>query len=488
MNIDKSLWMEHLAHIDRYANVESFTQKKLTEWFSPLIDSITGDGAVPYLLGTAKRFRASPLSSTISWLEGEGLVPVEILDTMQTMLLKLRDANVDNDEEAGKSEKKPEDIDGWSLGEGVSVWSTSMAIIAMLDTYGNGQKKAAEFKSSVLWLVKQRNEEEKGWAYQSHANCTVNTVMTALAVRALALAITQPNKDSFNFSNDELREIRIAILGGYDYLKETREQKQGKIYWSFNNIPHCAATTWALLALYQMSQTGEFSDIEKYYSSSLEGSLSFVLSKMPAKIQEWDSEQIVCEGGAKYNKQKNYYSFSATLLPQLFILGLSPYEPRVINQIAWLIKNPDKWMITKYDRTSICTFTYAMVLAVLIAWVKHVGSLTAPIVLNSQGQVNKISRTLFGFSSSSNVNFQLILKKRFVVCGFFLFFLLLLKILEHNGITLLLSNSIVNIWDSTASDRRTVVVNIISNGFYAVLAGIFWGIYKFMNSKWRNRK
>lgn len=36
MNIDKDLWMEHLVHIDRYANVESFT-KKLTGWFTPLL-------------------------------------------------------------------------------------------------------------------------------------------------------------------------------------------------------------------------------------------------------------------------------------------------------------------------------------------------------------------------------------------------------------------------------------------------------------------
>jgi len=488
MSIDKDLWMEHLVHIDRYANIKSFTQKKLTEWFTPLIDSITGDGAVPYLLGTAKRFRASPLSSTISWLEQEGLIPVEILDKMQTMLLKLRDANIDNDEEIGKNEKKPEDIDGWSLGEGVSVWSTSMAIIAMLDTYGNGQKKATEFKSSVLWLVKQRNENEKGWAYQLYTNCAVNTIMTALAVRALALAITQPNKDCFNFTNDEFRDIKIAILGGFDYLKEMRKQEHGKIYWTFNEIPHCVATTWALLALRQMSQVGEFPDAEDCYSSSLEGSLSFVLSKMPTEIQEWESEQIVCEGGAKYSKQKNYYSFSATLLPQLFVLGLSPYEPKVINQIAWLIKNPDEWKIEKYDRTSICTFTYAMVLAVLIAWEKRVGSLTASIVLNDQGKVNKISKILFGFNSSNKVNFQLISKNRLVVCGFVLTFLLLLKLLDHNGIILRISNRIANIWVSTASDRHAIVVNVISSVLHAALVAIFWGIYRFINSKWRNRK
>jgi len=341
-----------------------------------------------------------------------------------------------------------------------------------------------------LWLVKQRNEEKKGWAYQSHVNCAVNTIMTALAVRALALAITQPNRDSFNFTDDEFREIKIAILGGYDYLKEMRTQEHGKKHWTFNGIPHCAATTWALLALWQMSQTGEFSDsdVENYFSSSLEGSLSFVLSKMPAKTQEWESEQIVCEAGAKYGKQKNYYSFSATLLPQLFVLGLSPYEPRVINQIAWLIKNSDKWMITEYDMTSICTFTYAMVLAVLIAWVRRVGYLVASIILNSGGKINRISRILFGFSSLNNMNFQLILKNRFVVCSFVLFFLLLLKILNHFGIILQLSNSIVNIWDSTASVRHTVVVNVISSGFYAAIVAIFWGIYRFTKSKWRNKK
>lgn len=420
MGIDKNLWVEHLTYLERYVNIKSFTGKELTEWFDPLLDSITENGAVPYLLGTTKRFRASPLSSTISWLEKESLIPVKILDTMQNMLLMLRDYNVENDEDRANEEKKQEDIDGWSLGEGVSVWSTSMAIIALLDIHGNGQKKANNFKSSVLWLAKQRKVEEKGWAYQLSTNCSANTIMTALAVRALALTITLPHKAFFNFTNDEFREIKVAIQGGYEYLKETCRRTHTKVYWCFNNMPHCAATTWALLALYQVSLTREnFSDINEYYSSILNGSLSFLLSKMPAKIEKWESEQIVCEAGAKYNKQKNYYSFSATLLPQLFVLGLSPYEPKVINQISWLIKNPSEWMITNYDRTSICTFTYAMVLTTLVAWGRRVGSITATLLLNNQGKTNKISMILFGFRTSNKMNFQLVLKSRFALLGFF---------------------------------------------------------------------
>ena len=376
MNQFKSLWLEHIANIDSYIHMDAFSGKDMATWFSPLIDSITDEGAVPYLLNTPERFRASPLSSTISWLDQENLIPVRILDKMQDMLLKLRDSNIPTDQHGGNTKKKPEDADGWSLGEGVSVWSTSMSIIALLDSHGNGQKKAATFKSSVLWLAKQTCPDTKGWAYQLHPNCLANPVMTSLALRALALTLMPSNKGFFQFSGDEIYIIRNAIVSGLDYLKSTCVESGRKSYWCFNKTPNCAATTWALLALRQILLTEEtFPNFDETYYASIKGrALLFVLSKMPKQFEKWKDEQFVFEGGAKYGRQKNYFSFSPTLLPQLFNIGLSPYHPKVINQIKWIVDNPDKWLITDYDQNITCTFTYAMVLATLSSWAKRIGT------------------------------------------------------------------------------------------------------------------
>lgn len=480
----KSLWLEHVAHIDHYIRIENFSNKDMAAWFSPLIDSITDDGAVPYLLSTAERFRASPLSSTISWLDQEDLIPLEVLDKMQDMLIKLRDNNIPTDPYSGNIKKKPEDKDGWSLGEGVSVWATSVSIIALLDSHGNGQKKARAFKSSILWLAKQTCTDTKGWAYQLYPNCSANPVMTSLALRALALALTPPNKDNFQFSGDEAHSIYNAIISGLDYLKSTCVKDGKKTYWCFNGTPHCAATTWALLALRQILLTEEtFPDFnESYFNSIKESALSFIQFKMPRRYEKWEDEQFVFEGGAKYGRQKNYFSYSPTLLPQLFDVGLSPFHPKVINQIKWIVNNPDKWKITGYDQNKVCTFTYAMVLATLSSWARRVGTELAPRLLNpsSASLFAKISKVLLGFNLSNKDEFQLILNNRLWGILFAIFFFILIILFGHTVVDKVssLSTMIVGLWDQGAVDRHSIFINIVSTALYGLLGLTLIGISK----------
>lgn len=148
----KNIWLNHINNADQFINLSLVTDTDLSSWFSPLINSIANDGTVPYLINTKERYRASPLASTIIWLSHENLLPIEVLDKMQNALLFLRDSNVPLDAQQPNGQKKPEDVNGWSLGEGVSVWSTSMAIIALLDPLGNGKAKANMYKSSIMVL------------------------------------------------------------------------------------------------------------------------------------------------------------------------------------------------------------------------------------------------------------------------------------------------------------------------------------------------
>lgn len=497
MNQFKDLWLAHIKNIDSYANFNSLTQKDLTAWFEPLIDSITEDGAVPYLLSTNERYRASPLSSTIIWLASENLIPLQVLDQMQDELLYLRDYNVKDDPHTPNNKKRNEDIDGWSMGEGVSVWSTSMAIIALLDSFGNGKKKAKKFKASVLWLAKQHDSVTHGWAYQLSENCTANVIMTSLALRALALAIEPSNKCEFEYTPDELHQICSVIKTGFDYLKNECKREKKKTYWCFKGKAHCAATTWALLALLQICKTEEkvADECKTFYKSVLESSLSFVLSQMPKTPVKWADELIVCEGGAKYSKQKNYYSYSATLLPQLFELGLSPFHTKVIKQIDWLINSPDedKWKIVGYDKTTACTFTYAMVLSTLLCWIKHVGQDFSSVLLQNNTKKTNISKILFGFPASKNMGCQLILKKRFGIYGGIFVVLIITLIFAPiiNKNVLSLANAICSLWSKTSSDRHAIMINVISNPISYVIGVLFLAagnaIRKFCIKKWGNQ-
>lgn len=493
----KDLWLAHIDTIDSYANFGALTRRSLATWFEPLIDSITEEGAVPYLLETNLRYRASPLSSTITWLTSENLIPLQVLDKMQDELLYLRDANVENDPHISNNKKLDEDLDGWSMGEGVSVWSTSMAIIALLDPLGNGKKKAGKFKSSILWLAKQHDSIARGWAYQLSENCTENVIMTSLALRALALALEPYNKCEFGYTPDELRQICSAIKNGFDYLKDECKKEKKKTYWCFNGKPNCAATTWALLALLQISKTEEkiVDECKIFYKSVLESSLSFVLSQMPKTAVKWADEQIVCEAGAKYSRQKNYYSYSATLLPQLFELGVSPFHTKVIKQIDWLINSldEDKWKIVGYDKTTVCSFTYAMVLSTLLCWVRHVGQDFSSVLLQNNTKKNNISKILFGFPASNNMGCQLTLKNRFWIYGGILVVLILIMIFAPliNKNVLSLANTIQSLWSKTSTDRHAIMINVISNPISYVIGALFFAaasaIRKFLFKKRGNK-
>lgn len=490
MNSLSNLWMQHILFVDKYVDFSVFSDKRLSEWFLPLANSITEAGAIPYLLNSSQRFRASPLSSTICWLSRENLIPESVLDKMFDMLLFLKDKKLDNDKEIGNTYKLPEDNDGWSLAEGVSVWSTSLAIIALLDSNDRGRLRAFEFKSAVLWLAQQSNLSSKGWGYQLSKNCTPNAMMTALALRALALAVTSPNKEQFQFNTDEERQIHSAIVGGAEFLKNQQHKSHAQTYWCFNNKPHCAATVWSLMALKQISLINESYSIDclNHYNKIKESSLAFIVSKIPAESKKWEDEQIVFEGGAKYNKQKNYFSFSATLLPQLFDLGLSPYHPKVINQISWLINNPDDWKITEYDKSSICTFTYAMVISTLVSWARRVGSEQASYILEDCLRKRKITKKLYGYATSEKADFQMLLKKNLLIIELAILILISMFFFGHyiNKIVHEISLFILSLWSKSSDDRHDIMINLIATVIYALFVAIISFFIKIIRKIWRN--
>lgn len=464
----------HLKVIDSLIPFKAFSNNNLQDWMAPLIESFDDDGSVSYLIRGNARYRASPLASTIIWLSREHLLPNSVLDQMQNELLYLRDKSKENDPSPGCKSKHSDDCEGWSLGEGVSVWSTSMAIIALSDNNEIGLSKAQQFKQSVIWLAKQRNAEQKGWGYQNTDNCSVNVIMTALAVRALALCYTENARRYFMFSPEDTVIMDTAIKKGTEYLIDTCITKSKYVFWKFNDTPSCVATTWSLVAIKEVVKIFQkpFSDfIEKRAKKGI----SFVLSKMPSKSQRWEEEKIVEETGAKYDAQKNYYSFSATLLPDLFSIGLSPYHTKVIRQLRWIIKNPDEWK-TKYDKREICSFTYAMLISTITCWVRKVGILNAKLLLQSRSTWQyKTTEFIFGYPASRRFPIISLEKRRLfrlVSIAIFLAVFLLIKD-EAKYIVQQIISAVL----PSEAQLSTIWINIMSNAISGVLS---WLICKLL--------
>ena len=478
---------QHITVIDNQLAFKDFSGKSLSQWLDPLLSSVTDDGAVAYLIGSKKRYRASPLASTLEWLGDSNLLPREAIEIFEDKLIFLRDFGIPDDADAGCTSKFPEDISGWSLGEGVSVWSTSAAIISLFDNYSVWEKHANQIKESVLWLSAQRSISSHGWAYQNHMNCNVNAVMTSLALRAIAKALQ--NKDKLNLSSEEEKILRTAIIGGFQFLKDTVSvnNKKNISYWTFNNQEHCTATTWALLALYEINKLGENDEINKFYHTHLQRGLRFILSKIPSKPIRWADEKMVEEGGAKYNKQKNYYSFCVTLLPQLFRLGLSPLHPKVIAQINWLINNPNEWKIKGYDQSQMCSFTYAMVIATIAQWATCVGRVNSMLLAKQRPYVyDKVSHCLYGVENDFKSPVRIILVKRlYLLGGIIVLALVLLFGRTHiNNIVVSLATHILTFIGKSVDD---IVINVLSSAIYAMLAGIGYIILKIIKRIGRTR-
>jgi hypothetical protein len=473
MSTLKEKLISHLAAMDLQLDMQLSTGKTLLQWFEPLLTSITEDGAISYLIEVNERYRASPLASSIEWLDAAGLLPLDVLEIMQDKLLYLRDNNVEEDKHPANDRKFDEDRLGWSLGEGVSVWSTSMALLALLDRHGIWEKNKEAIKDSILWLIKQRDVHKKGWSYQLHDNCEVNVVMTSLALRALSKF--QLLEADFSLSSEDERNILIAINNGVSYLQETHsvDKKKGFSYWQFGNVPNCTATTWALLALDNISRiAGIEPELISFYNSVKRNCIRFIVSCIPKDVSHWPDEQIVFEGGAKYNKQKNYQSFCVTLLPQLFSLGLSPYHPKVINQMHWVIRNPSEWKIANYDRRYICAFTHAMVVSGIVKWLVHIGKTNSAFILKEpDDKKSKIINRTFGFNSLNDSPVQLVLNRR-IKTGILILVLLFLAFFFGKctfAFVQRLIKKLVSLWSSSSHD---ITVNVIASFVYAALLAV----------------
>ena len=451
----KECMITHLNLVDKQLMLSSSTGKNLKEWMDPLIAALSEDGAVPYLINTKERFRASPLASTIIWMEKSGLLPNEVLRIMQQKLLFLNNNNQPGDPNKGNITKQDKDINGWSLAEGVSVWSTSLAIIALTHNTSTTIQVDEIYKNAVLWLIKQQDINSMGWAYQFHKNCDANVIMASLALQALARAYYI---NSGVFTSESQKAILKAIRIGYDYLNKNLIKKKRYAYWSFLDKPSCTATTWALLALKEISKINEVNTgVKNFYNKNKNNCFKYILSNMPSKESHWLDEQIVCEAGAKYNAQKNYYSFKATLLMQLLELGLSPYHPKVVKQMRWLVNNADEWKIKWYDRKEICTFTYAMVISTIIYWHYYVGNVLAQQLLRTpKNKCDKIGNIIYGFNPIYIHPVQLMCKNRLI---YYIIILILIPSLIFLGPLLL--KLITDIFEFIKSKWNLIVDDVI---------------------------
>lgn len=321
-----------------------------------LVDSIEDDGWIPYILGRHDRYRSTPLASCILYLWDAGLLSPNVTETLRQRLFDIRD-RMPSRETRGPRIKSLADVPAWCVSEGASVWSTSMALLALIES----RTKRNRTQDPILveaagWLVDQQNTSTGGWPFQSTTNSTPTTPMTALALRAVCAAWTLPGT-SENIRN----ELRASLHAGTAFLISRLVRRGREAFWEFDGQPSLTATVWALEA-FRHDPRGITHDLPR------QEIMSFAVSQLPAEDAEWKSECFVKEPQTKYAHQKTFYTFMPSLLPPLLEFGLSPIHPRVVRVVRRLgMAGQDEWRIKEYDMQA-CTFTHAMALHALVKW------------------------------------------------------------------------------------------------------------------------
>lgn len=367
--------------INRADQIGALTIRGLVE---KLVDSIAEDGSVAYEVNIKGRYRTSTLATVLECMNDIRLLPEEDLGIMQRKLLSLKDVFIPLEDADDVISKAKEDQPAWGIDEAPSVWTTSKALSALFTTKYRPESEEEEksISESVTWLANQAYDDG-GWGYQKYAeiaSCSSNVPMTALAMKALGLAL----KQEYVLKRVNERQIGDKLIAGLEYLKKTKKEiSNKKCVWQYEGEDNLSVTIWALEA---WKIASDVVNKKPYYSRIYEKikpiTLKYVVEKLPEEAD--DNNWTECffrakkEDGLKYKpaplkKDKAFYSFTPYIISYI-IREDDAYidNPKILSVIKWVLAHRDDvWLIpTNYNSNNACTISVAMAINVIVNWLK----------------------------------------------------------------------------------------------------------------------
>ena len=401
---NKDQVFDYITTADSWLNInDAFGSVRIRELMQPLIDSINDDGGVSYVLGEPKRYRTSTLATVLDALFDVKLLPLAAVHQMQKHLYDLKDSFSPLDAADDKINKLPEDVPAWGIDETPSVWTTSMAIITLVNT-GFASNDATDrdivrsLRDSVYWLTEQAYSDG-GWGYQKYNDsdsCKSSVPMTALAMKAIILA--QNDGQIFNFdakSNHRFNKITATIQKGKEYLIQQKKEREDKyVYWEYDNKEGVSVTTWVLETLSLLAK----SSLPCYRPEDFEPLKIKIINYIYSQLPDDNGLQSYCQSekffvakksdGLKYKPSlrddKAFYTFKPFIISKLLDLGESPYNPKIVLIVKWLLENREQhWIIEEYNSSSPCSISAAMAINVIVKWLKCLSEKTFSGTVNS---------------------------------------------------------------------------------------------------------
>lgn len=384
----RNLVYEHLKFIDQWLELDNqFYFKNQSE---KLIESMKADGSVSYYTSAPGRYRTTPVATTLQALSAADLLPDAVRYKMQDWLFQSRTDKCDPAGESGsKYEGHPpddQDISGWSMNEGVSVWTTSKTLESLLCTNyfcrsDLNEKVFRETYEAIDWLTGQQNEDG-GWGFQKYDGleaCASCVTMTALTLKVLAVFRNQLDEPGI-FKNCEhklIKKVDDAHGKGARYLESTKIEKQKVICWKYDNKISVTGGVWVLDWLNCCESA--VCDLAKI--DSKEKIISGILARLPENLNQFEeyTEEIYFKGGkTRYKNIKEYnkfYSYVPYHVKVLMEAGVAATDKRIVNIVSALISGGNgKWKAKESPNATkkSTTYVHAMALSVIALWLKNI--------------------------------------------------------------------------------------------------------------------
>lgn len=401
---NKDQVFDYISTADSWINInDALGPIRIRNLVSSLIDSINDEGGVSYVLTIDERYRSSTLATVLDALVDVKLLPLEAIYQMQDHLYDLKDHFSPRTENDDKIDKKQEDNPAWGIDETPSVWTTSMALIALLNTgFVNRDTITKEIiydlRDTVYWLVNQAYPDG-GWGYQKYPQseaCLSSVPMTALAMKAIIIA--QNDQRLFNDdarSNRKFNKVITALEKGKEFLLTNQQvDNDSLVYWSYLGNPGVGITTWVLETLKLLAE----SQIPCYTVNDFEllkpKVIEYIYQNLPdnTNIEQYcqserfflAKESTALKYKPKLREEKAFYTFKPFIVSKLLDLGENPFNSKICLIVKWLLENREQhWQIQEYNSSLPCSISAAMAINVIVKWLKSISEISLSNIVSS---------------------------------------------------------------------------------------------------------
>src|SRR5579859_3395185 len=294
--------------------------------YSQIVDSLLNSfvpmkGVPTCLMEDHPLYFAGTTATVLLALHHMKALPGNLYQDFHETLFWLRD----NTHNLTVNKKLPEDSVAWDVAEGPSVWTTSIAIWALLGT-GYAGPRLDEIKDAALWLIKHQGKFG-GWGETTIG--TNNLFLAGNIIHALRLVLSSPA----HFTTSEHEQIKQAIILGIESIRSTSSQKRRSVYWKVQtdegSKPDPTSTLCAIWALYE---EGAHQD-----KDLIKGGIHYLKDTLQGQ-SIWNFRSMVAEPPIHSSAIK-IVSFTPSFVIPLLRIGCSPFDDICLAPIQWLEQN-----------------------------------------------------------------------------------------------------------------------------------------------------